>query len=1073
LINLVEREIEIITGEMQSPVEYAGALGRVRDILTTANSSKAQDPIVNKALFNALCVVLDTIQYGNVAESVLLAAPNLSTLEDTCSNKFLLLGKGVQSTLVAIYNAIMTKVPGYAVRNAVNSMLQIFGNKASTVHSRDCALAVLGKLMETRSFDCGTQINDIVAALVRAVRGSDLSSRIVALNSLISLILGAGTRIGDCHNEIVKNCARYNTDRNADIRTQVGNLLAAIARNSSGGSSVPPETLVPSLVKGIEDENLVVQDVYVRAYAALLSEQFRAYLEQAEKAKIGLARGSDAPAAEPTRRLSVSMPKLMSGPKKLVEDFQFRNVVTLVIKSITKSIGSLRNGYISVASHFVRESLVFLEPGDLEWLVNSLLDMFRDPAFSVLSFEEMIYLKARVSNILSTSVAKQLNEAKLLEYARILIAYVANMETRGEFELQLALGELCHLLLILGEAAVAIVDEIQASISVHLRHPSFGVRSASANVISSLAGAVPGIGASLLRSSLSYALELAKSLGKFEVFESGPAPAAPPAAPGVVTSPTGPSSSLNMSGHSADVTDDSMPPESGRKRNPKESERLQRMYYFHGHTLVISLFMKNENKLVSGIPNSLIQQIFDFGLELLSLDVLSVHYTVRNVCCSMLRAGSLVVSSCLNRGYLACKSSVLRVLSGCDKIFAEAMPGEGKSSLSTDDLLFELMSVEAALVCIATLLWSCPDALEHEEGCLPAVTEGLEKAFKLIKSKYQSKFRNHFRFRILHTIVLECFAWLPPGSFPNSCQLLFIESLRVFRDAVGANSECSCLSDIVQGDYDILNMTTSSSAASTMTKISGMNVPDVPVDNDMLMLRLESYAVVLPRKESEALLAFFNKDQHLDQEIRSQYLPGLDWSRPRAPCFLIDSRTIDAAIGVVATTFGHQTIEFQEKCVNLCVQMLTQLSKSSSMSMFSSDEEKRKRERKLFVTTKGVISCLFSIVKNFPFVFFASPSLNLSWAQTVVDCLLEYTTHSCLEIRVASSQAVAHLASNMTRSSLLDMVYTRVSQAISTASEKKGADLADQSGSMVALAELWINASSRQSLQKNICTVSK
>ena len=69
------------------------------------------------------------------------------------------------------------------------------------------------------------------------------------------------------------------------------------------------------------------------------------------------------------------------------------------------------------------------------------------------------------------------------------------------------------------------------------------------------------------------------------------------------------------------------------------------------------------------------------------------------------------------------------------------------------------------------------------------------------KGKYHPKFKAHFRYRTLHSVLLESFAWLPPGSFAhcNSMQPLFVEALRVLRDAVTAGSDCVGL---VQANHD-------------------------------------------------------------------------------------------------------------------------------------------------------------------------------------------------------------------------------------------------------------------------------
>jgi hypothetical protein len=72
--------------------------------------------------------------------------------------------------------------------------------------------------------------------------------------------------------------------------------------------------------------------------------------------------------------------------------------------------------------------------------------------------------------------------------------------------------------------------------------------------------------------------------------------------------------------------------------------------------------------------------------------------------------------------------------------------------------------------------------------------------------KYQPKFRSHFRFRTLHVILMECFSLLPEDSFPNSCQQLFVEALRVFRDAISSCFETSSLNEFMHDDQNVLKL---------------------------------------------------------------------------------------------------------------------------------------------------------------------------------------------------------------------------------------------------------------------------
>ena len=255
-----------------------------------------------------------------------------------------------------------------------------------------------------------------------------------------------------------------------------------------------------------------------------------------------------------------------------------------------------------------------------------------------------------------------------------------------------------------------------------------------------------------------------------------------------------------------------------RKKNSKELERLQRIYFFHGHTLVISILIKNANLLPSGLPSELVSEVYKLGLELISQDIMSVPVIVRHVVCSIIRAGSLILSSWISSIGSSSSGSgdnhLSELIHTCDVIFQTAAAttsansphthttttatqppvlthstsGTSLSSTATastgktDELVYEVMVVEAALVCISTILRSCPEILlqtttttSSSNIYLNTVVEGLELAFKMLRNKYQPKLRSHFRFRTMHTLLLECFALLPAGSFPHSCQSLFVE----------------------------------------------------------------------------------------------------------------------------------------------------------------------------------------------------------------------------------------------------------------------------------------------------------
>ena len=571
---------------------YELALGKVSALLAGITTTKpSSDVVVMRRLFEALSSVEDAAAGPTVDGAVLVANANLAALEDVVCGKTVLLSRCLQTLLVSIYSCIVAKAPGYAVRNIASTYLALSASKAAPTCSRECSVHVLGLIFATRAFDCGSLITDAAAGLTKLAKGSDVRLRVAALKALFSMVSGAGTRMGDCHAELVKLAGKCASDRSVEVRLTTAALVAAVAKASAGCTTVPSEALLGAVGKGVEDDVAAVQDAFCRAVAAVHAEQIRAQLDAEEQAKIGLARGVSAQTEQlpkPKRRLISKIASAMKHAieeKKPVEDYKFRSVVAHLLRNIVKAgTGAARAAQVAVLLHLTQECVALEQmdgQSDLDWLVGSLVGLTNDPMFSALPYDEQLYLRARLSHLFRAAVTSQLPEGRLAALATFLTQYVSRLDIDldakvAEHELQFALGELSHVVTSLGEAAVAVADVAQAAATVHLRHPVFGVRSAAAHVLVSIATTLPARGPVGLRASLSSAQMQARQLAAY------------------------------------DGGDDSS------SKAAREQERLQRMYFFHGHTLVMSLFLRHEKNLASSLPQQLILDVLDFGLELLT-----------------------------------------------------------------------------------------------------------------------------------------------------------------------------------------------------------------------------------------------------------------------------------------------------------------------------------------------------------------------------------------------------------------------------------------------------------------------
>ena len=329
------------------------------------------------------------------------------------------------------------------------------------------------------------------------------------------------------------------------------------------------------------------------------------------------------------------------------------------------------------------------------------------------------------------------------------------------------------------------------------------------------------------------------------------------------------------------------------------------------------------------------------------------------------------------------------------------------------EIMYEITILEAAVTAFAAIEYSCPEALLYEESCLINMVTTLDLAHQLMQDRYAPLIRNQGRYRHVQAILLECYAWLPPGSYPNSIEMVFNEGLAVLKEGVVGLYETSLLSHQLPPDFlafpaitpfsqvhptnaslSITNSTiekavglglSSSSSGnvigSTYTSLTFMtNLMDIPPQEDEtdLLLKLERYALPLQKREVEYSVLFSlcgytcGSDNGHGNDIRSLVKGAAEWKTPKyVPSAHLETRLLDAAIAALAATFSFQPHSNQTSLLQYCAKEAhvgfnkSVSSGTSSMvsDMFSSEDEKRKKERKIYNTTRTTVCLLSSPIR--------------------------------------------------------------------------------------------------------------
>jgi hypothetical protein len=149
----------------------------------------------------------------------------------------------------------------------------------------------------------------------------------------------------------------------------------------------------------------------------------------------------------------------------------------------------------------------------------------------VLTYEQTTFFRCRFSHLLRTFITINITELQIIALANVLITYLSKVDINQQnhtnsnasgssssstttnativttyasvdLDIQFVLAELHHIIKVLGPSSVSIVDAIITQCMELLKHPSFVVRSSSAQLICSASTIKASTAVEVLTSSL-------------------------------------------------------------------------------------------------------------------------------------------------------------------------------------------------------------------------------------------------------------------------------------------------------------------------------------------------------------------------------------------------------------------------------------------------------------------------------------------------------------------------------------------------------------------------------------------
>lgn len=534
-------------------------------------------------------------------------------------------------------------------------------------------------------------------------------------------------------------------------------------------------------------------------------------------------------------------------------------------------------------------------------------------------------------------------------------------------QLQVALVEISHVIVALGEAGASSLEDLMPILRDCLSHTDHGVRHEAATVFSAIAQAFPSEGRVFVIESLGT------FSANFDAIQS---------------------LSLRVASSASPVRRSRF----GRSNNEANSdassaeELMKHQSTLHGNALAVSMLMHEFPHIFGGVATAIVTKVFDVISKLLQCQFNDVFVKANpSAACTCIRAGYCMLSGALSMGIEAIiPDHVTTVFTFWQNSSMNMLPGVSKFSTSHD-----LLWVETMLASVVSFLKFSPELLLAVPDALTRLTALLEKVFPLISSggRFEREANDPVgsaRLSSARSSVMEAFSWLPPGSFPLCADRIFSFAAAQIQELSGDDVLCSILDGLISREDKLIEAHSVERAVGP-GQIGG----SVTLDNN-ISIRSSDIVHHNERESVLHLLAWRKKFRiQLNDDILSLYLRGGDensiptplhevgtWRVPPDPTGTSKVRLLDSAIHVFAATFGLQDGHTQSDALKMLEQMymLTQTEKSNrfnvSTSLISESQGKVKPQEE-DVLASNVIATVLACLQALP--------LHTSTHDTLID----------------------------------------------------------------------------------------
>ncbi len=486
-----------------------------------------------------------------------------------------------------------------------------------------------------------------------------------------------------------------------------------------------------------------------------------------------------------------------------------------------------------------------------------------------------------------------------------------------------------------------------------------------------------------------------------------------------------------------------------------------RLYTLHGHGVVISVLLQVSLEGPGEILTPLKEDVLERGLILIE-----TQFQEKNIKdgCGLLsvslistcvRVGWTIIAALFHQGELCEEKYFTKLYPLWERSVLVAKEGQNWGGLTSVSVTQELGFLDASMRALLCFTKCCLGVLYSVPGALSRIVDLLDGAIGAIQGrlKYPAKPQGIVYRTILKASLMECFSWLPPGSFSSSCDRLFTWGFSHVSLYNGNGIASSLLSVFLNPQDDVLDL------AGPNDEIPLASVPPA-TDFEGCDASVGMHAIVtgilIGHQEREAVLCsgsmwLPNQFGHISSEVSGKReapflsfapylnnvqdcgndpaatpLHGAHWRRPAAPIASINIRLIDAAITILGATFGYVGELAQMEAIDHIIEMLPELYrptlnevKTSELLRFGAlqvalpslltEDERKIRASRSALSVYNAATLLLSLLRSLPPFADSKLNVDLPWLWKCRAILIRLLGYPSSKVRRSAGEGIALL----------------------------------------------------------------